>query len=181
VIVRTLYTDAPTQIVDVGGTRLAYRQVGVPAGVPVVFLRHWTAVMDGWGPRVIDGIAAKRHVIAFDNRGVGASEGTTPHSVAGMARDAVSLVQALELDRVGSSASRSEASSRRSSRTSTRGSSGSLSSPAPRRATAPSTASLFCGSRHSPRRTDPQGPQATPLSSPAHPTDRPVRERSCGD
>jgi pimeloyl-ACP methyl ester carboxylesterase len=99
-IVRTLYKDARTQTVDVGGTRFAYRQIGAPAGVPVVFLPHWTAVMDDWDPRVIDGIAATRHVITFDNRGVGASEGTTPHSVAGMARDAVSLVQALELDRV---------------------------------------------------------------------------------
>lgn len=56
--------------------------------------------MDDWDARVIDGIAAKRHVVTFDNRGVGTSEGTTPHSVARMARDAVSLVQALELDQV---------------------------------------------------------------------------------
>ena len=29
-------------------------------GVPLVFLHHFTAVLDDWDPRVIDGIAAKR-------------------------------------------------------------------------------------------------------------------------
>ena len=29
-----------------------------PSGVPVVFLHHFTAVLDDWDPRVIDGIAA---------------------------------------------------------------------------------------------------------------------------
>lgn len=70
--------------------------------------------MDDWDARVIDGIAAKRHVVTFDNRGVGTSEGTTPHSVARMARDAVSLVQALELDQVDLVGFSLEASSRRS-------------------------------------------------------------------
>jgi pimeloyl-ACP methyl ester carboxylesterase len=98
--VGTLYKDAPTRTVDVGTARFAYRQVGAQAGVPVVFLPHWTAVMDDWDPRVIDGIAAKRHVVTFDNRGVGASGGSTPHSVTGMARDAVSFVRALGFDQV---------------------------------------------------------------------------------
>jgi pimeloyl-ACP methyl ester carboxylesterase len=100
VIVGTLYKNAPTRTVDVVGTRFAYRQVGAQAGVPVILLPHWTAVMDDWDPRVIDGIAAHRNLITFDNRGVGASAGSTPHSVAGMARDAVSFVRALGFDQV---------------------------------------------------------------------------------
>ena len=35
--------------------------------------------LDDWDPCVIDGIAAERRVIAFDNRGVGASGGKVPH------------------------------------------------------------------------------------------------------
>ena len=39
-------------------------------------------------------------MIAFDNRGVGASEGTTPNSVAAMAHDAVAFIRALGLEQV---------------------------------------------------------------------------------
>ena len=58
------------------------RRMGLTDGtLPVVFLHHFTAVLDDWDPRVIDGIAAERRVIAFDNRGVGASGGSVPHTV----------------------------------------------------------------------------------------------------
>jgi pimeloyl-ACP methyl ester carboxylesterase len=68
--------------------------------VPVIFLHHLGAVLDNWDPRVIDGIAARHDVIAFDNRGIGASKGSTPTSVAEMARDALAFIRALGLDRV---------------------------------------------------------------------------------
>src|SRR4029078_1438021 len=38
--------------------------------------------------------------ITFDNRGIGASEGSVPHSVDAMARDAVAFIRALGLDQV---------------------------------------------------------------------------------
>jgi len=56
--------------------------------------------MDRWDPRVVDGIAAKRRVIVFDNRGIGGSEGTTPNSVAAMARDAIAFIRALGFQQV---------------------------------------------------------------------------------
>ena len=89
------WKDAPTKSVDVGGTRFVYRQLGPDTGVPVIFLNHLAAELDRWDPRVVDGIAARRRVIVFDNRGIGASEGTTPTSVEAMARDAVAFIQAL--------------------------------------------------------------------------------------
>ncbi len=49
---------------------------------------------------MIDGIAAARRVIAFDNRGVGASRGSVPHTVEEMGRDAIAFIRALGLDRV---------------------------------------------------------------------------------
>jgi pimeloyl-ACP methyl ester carboxylesterase len=98
--VNTTWKDTPTRAINVGGVKFAYRELGADAGVPLVFLHHLTAVLDDWDPRVIDGIAAKRRVITFDNRGIGASEGTVPHSVEAMARDAVAFIRALGLDQV---------------------------------------------------------------------------------
>src|SRR6266852_9843570 len=96
----TTYQHAPSDTVDVGGARFAYRQFGPDTGVPVIFLHHLAAVLDNWDPRVIDGIAARHRVITFDNRGVGASQGSTPDSIEAMARDAVAFIRALGFDQV---------------------------------------------------------------------------------
>jgi pimeloyl-ACP methyl ester carboxylesterase len=89
------WKNAPTKTVDVGGTKMVYRQLGPDTGVPVIFLNHLAAELDRWDPRVVDGIATRRRVIVFDNRGIGASEGKTPTSVEAMARDAVAFIRAL--------------------------------------------------------------------------------------
>ena len=34
------WRNAPTNSVDVGGTKLVYRQLGPDTGVPVIFLNH---------------------------------------------------------------------------------------------------------------------------------------------
>ena len=86
---------APTRTIDVGGTPFVYRELGPRGGVPLVFLHHFTAVLDDWDPRVIDVIAAERHVIVFDNRGVGATGGSVPHTIDAMAADAVAFIRAL--------------------------------------------------------------------------------------
>jgi pimeloyl-ACP methyl ester carboxylesterase len=98
--VNTTWEDTPTQTINVGGVEFAYRQLGPDTGVPVVFLTHLAAVLDNWDPRVVDGIAAKHRVITFDNRGVGASSGSTPTTIQEMARDAVTFIRALGLDQV---------------------------------------------------------------------------------
>lgn len=92
--------DAPTRTIEAGGTTFAYRQLGTDTGVPVIFLNHLTANLDNWDPRVVDGIAARHRVITFDNRGVGASAGSVPVSVADMAHDAVAFIRALGFDQV---------------------------------------------------------------------------------
>jgi len=96
----TTWTNTPTQTINAGGVKFAYRQLGPDTGVPVVLLTHLAAVLDNWDPRVIDGIAAEHRVIAFDNRGVGASSGSTPTTIEEMARDAVTFIRALGLDQV---------------------------------------------------------------------------------
>ena len=91
---------APTQTLNAGGVKFAYRQLGPDSGVPVILLTHLAAVLDNWDPRVVDGIAAKHPVITFDNRGVGASTGSTPATIQEMARDAVTFIRALGSDQV---------------------------------------------------------------------------------
>jgi pimeloyl-ACP methyl ester carboxylesterase len=93
-------TTAATKTVAVDGIPLAYREVGSATGVPVVFLHHFTAVLDDWDPALVDGIAAEHRVILVDLRGVGGSGGTTPDSVEAMAADAVAFLDALGLSTV---------------------------------------------------------------------------------
>ncbi len=96
----TSYKNAPTRTVTAGGVTFAYRELGSQSGVPVVFLTHLAAVLDNWDPRVVDGIAARRRVITFDNRGVGASTGSTPRTIEAMAKDAVTFIRALGFEYV---------------------------------------------------------------------------------
>ncbi|WP_406116547.1 alpha/beta fold hydrolase [Streptomyces anulatus] len=82
------YKNAPICFVSVQGVNFAYRQLG-PDDVPLILLNHLSAVLDNWDPRVVDGLAARRRVITYDNRGVGASGGSTPdrtRSTAGVAQ-----------------------------------------------------------------------------------------------
>jgi pimeloyl-ACP methyl ester carboxylesterase len=97
---RVAWGDAPTKSVDVGGTKFVYRQLGPTIGVPVILLNHWGAVLDNFDPRIVDGIAAARPVIAINYRGVGASGGEAPLTVAKMADDAIALIRALDCEQV---------------------------------------------------------------------------------
>ncbi|MDQ1545222.1 MAG: hypothetical protein QOH69_126 [Actinomycetota bacterium] len=92
--------EAVTKTVEVEGTPFAYREVGPTTGVPVVFLHHFTAVLDDWDPAVVDGIATERRVILVDLRGVGGSGGSTPDNIEAMASDAIAFLQALGLSLV---------------------------------------------------------------------------------
>ena len=94
------WADVPTQKIDIGGVSFAYRELGPTGGVPVVFLHHLMAVLDSWDPRVVDGIAAHRRVITFDNRGVGASGGSVPDNIEEMGEDAIAFIRAMGLQQV---------------------------------------------------------------------------------
>jgi pimeloyl-ACP methyl ester carboxylesterase len=94
------WQTTPTRTIDVGGTSFTYRELGKRDGVPVVFLHHFTAVLDDWDPRVIDGVAANHHVIAFDNRGVGGTGSKVPSDIEAMGTDAIAFIRALGYDQV---------------------------------------------------------------------------------
>jgi pimeloyl-ACP methyl ester carboxylesterase len=94
------HQTAPTQFVEANGTRFAYRRLGKPVGVPLVFNQHFTGTMDHWDPAVTDGFAKDREVILFDNAGVSSSSGEVSTTIEDMAANAVAFVKALGLKTV---------------------------------------------------------------------------------
>ena len=93
----TTFADSPTRLVSAAnGIEYACRETGEGA-TPVVLFQHFRGNLDNWDPALIDALAATRRVITFDNTGVGATTGTTPTTIAGMARDAIAFVAALGL------------------------------------------------------------------------------------
>ena len=95
------WANVPTQSITAGGVDFAYRELGKQhGGTPVVLLAHLAAVLDNWDPRIVDGLAAQHHVIAFDNRGIGASSGSPSNSMEQMADDAITFIKAKGLQQV---------------------------------------------------------------------------------
>lgn len=93
-VVRT-YAEAPNASITAGGVTYAYRELGPRGGIPVVLFMHLAGTLDNWDPRIVDAIAARRHVIAFDQPGVGASTGRVPRTLEESADDAYAFIAAL--------------------------------------------------------------------------------------
>jgi pimeloyl-ACP methyl ester carboxylesterase len=94
------HNTTPTRFAQLDGTRFAYRRFGNPVGTPIVLFQHFMGNLDTYDPAVTDALAARREVVLTDNAGVGLSTGEAPDTVAGMARDAASLITALGLEHV---------------------------------------------------------------------------------
>lgn len=94
----TSYAEAPAKTITAKGITYAYRELGPKGGIPVVFFVHLAATLDNWDPRIVDPIAAHRHVITFDQQGVGASSGTVPGTIEAAADDAYEFIRALGHD-----------------------------------------------------------------------------------
>ena len=91
---------ARTQFVQAGEQRYAYRRFGGGAGLPLLFLQHFTGTLDNWDPAVTDPLARGREVILFENAGLGRSSGTVPRTISSMAQHALAFLDALQLSRV---------------------------------------------------------------------------------
>jgi pimeloyl-ACP methyl ester carboxylesterase len=95
------YLDAENEVVSAAnGVDYAYRSTGASDATPLVMLQHFRGNLDNWDPALVDALARGRRVITFDNRGVAASSGTTPHTIAQMARDAIDFIDVLEVGEV---------------------------------------------------------------------------------
>src|SRR5215467_3165899 len=94
------YADTSIRRITAGNeVEYAYRDLG-SGDVPLVLLQHFRGNLDNWDPALVDELAAERRVLAFDNAGVGATTGRTPSTVEAMAHDAISFIDALELQRI---------------------------------------------------------------------------------
>jgi pimeloyl-ACP methyl ester carboxylesterase len=89
------HVTVPTQYVEAGGVRHAYRRFGKPGGTPLVFLVHFRGGMDNWDPAVTDGLAADREVILFDYAGVAGSSGEVPETFEAFGDDSAAVIRAL--------------------------------------------------------------------------------------
>lgn len=95
------FQNVKTETISVNGKKFYYRKLGIlNESVPVIFLNHLGATLDNCDPRIMDGIASKHQIIAFDNRGVGATEGKTPITISEMAKDAISFIKAMGYEKV---------------------------------------------------------------------------------
>ena len=93
------YLTAPNRSVGAAtGIDYAYREVG--DGPPLVLLQHFRGNLDNWDPALVDGLAADRRVVTFDNVGVGSTSGMTPRTIEAMARGAISFIETVGLRRV---------------------------------------------------------------------------------
>jgi pimeloyl-ACP methyl ester carboxylesterase len=90
--------SAPTQFLDVGDARYAYRRFGTGSACPLLCLQHFTGNLDNWDPAVTDPLASGREVILFDNAGIGRSSGTVPQTIGAMAEHALAFMDGLKLD-----------------------------------------------------------------------------------
>jgi pimeloyl-ACP methyl ester carboxylesterase len=94
------YGAAPNKAIHAdNGIDYAYREIGTGA-VPLVLLQHFRGNLENWDPQLVDALAARRRVVAFDNVGVGATTGTTPNTIEQMAHDAIAFIAALDTPRV---------------------------------------------------------------------------------
>jgi pimeloyl-ACP methyl ester carboxylesterase len=92
------HETAPTQFVQVGNVRVAYRRFGKRGALPLLLLNYFAANMDDWDPKITNGLAAQRDVVIFDYPGIGRSTGATPSTVATMTKDFVGFCRALDLN-----------------------------------------------------------------------------------
>jgi pimeloyl-ACP methyl ester carboxylesterase len=89
------HQTAPTQFIEAAGIRFAYRRLGKKGTIPILMNIHFTGTMDYWDPLVVDGLAAEREVILFNNAGVSLTTGVTPTSFYTMAHYAEAFIDAL--------------------------------------------------------------------------------------
>ena len=83
--------------VRVRDVELFYVEAGT--GAPLVLVMGFGGDHLAWGLQT-PAFAAQHRVITFDNRGVGASSGSTPNTIEAMATDAVAFIRALGLEKV---------------------------------------------------------------------------------
>lgn len=97
---QTSHNTAETQIVEAAGIEFAYRRFGRSAAMPLVMLQHFRGNLDNWDPSLTDALAAEREVVLVDYPGVGSSTGEPSSRILETARQMISFIAALGLERI---------------------------------------------------------------------------------
>lgn len=91
--------NAPSQMVETGGRRLAYRTFG--SGKALLLCVRFRGTMDSWDPLFLDSLVEQGfQVTVFDYSGLGQSTGEPSYNPASLARDIIDLIGALKLGKV---------------------------------------------------------------------------------
>jgi pimeloyl-ACP methyl ester carboxylesterase len=98
----TPYTHdtVPTEFIEAGGIRFAYRRFGAKRGNALVFFQHFMGNLDDHDSALTNAFAAGREIILFNNAGVASSTGSSPDTIQQTARDAETFIDALGLGAV---------------------------------------------------------------------------------
>ncbi len=89
-------TKASNQFVEVGGNRIAYREVG--RGAPMILLTRMRGTIDTWDPLFLDELAKSNRVITVDYPGVGYSTGSLPPEIGDVADFVAAFAGSIGLD-----------------------------------------------------------------------------------
>jgi pimeloyl-ACP methyl ester carboxylesterase len=98
-MVQYVYETVDVRHVEGESATFGYRELGEGDETPLVLLHRFRGTLDDWDPKLLDLLAAERRVIAFDNVGVGYTDGVAPDSVAEMADGVADFFRAMEIDR----------------------------------------------------------------------------------
>lgn len=88
---------APTQFVQVGDDRIAYRSIGT--GDPIILLNRMRGTLDTWDPLFLDTLARNHRVVTVDYPGVAYSTGALPPDIGKAAEFVADFATAIELPR----------------------------------------------------------------------------------
>ncbi|MEE0510105.1 MAG: alpha/beta hydrolase [Peptococcaceae bacterium] len=95
------YLLTKNQYIIVDGQNIAYREMGKgKSELPLVMLTHLAATLDQWDPKLIDLLSETQHVILLELPGVGASQGKVASTVPEMARETISILNAMGYQKI---------------------------------------------------------------------------------
>ncbi|GLR19051.1 alpha/beta fold hydrolase [Portibacter lacus] len=90
--------NSDINFIEIRGIQVAYRIIG--EGVPLILFNRFRGTINDWDPAFISSLAKRNKVVAFDNFGVGATNGKSEDSVEGMAAIAYEFITQLGFEKV---------------------------------------------------------------------------------
>ncbi len=96
----TFRAPAPTQFIEAAGITFAYRVMGAPGGIPLLFCQRFRGTMDEWDPAFLEALAPDRQLVIFDNVGISSTSGTVPTEAKDQGDYAAAFITAMGFEQV---------------------------------------------------------------------------------